>query len=125
MRYILFCGSRTWPSYTAILTEMRTLRTLIGDFTVIEGGARGADTFARIAAEFLDLPFHEELPDYERYSKWTAPKIRNTTMLDMQPEMVIAFLDGYSTGTLDCITKAVNNFRIPTVIRRISDGQEN
>lgn len=122
MRYILFCGSRTWPHYTAVRNEMTRLRARIGDFTVLHGGARGADTYADLSANVLGIPRKEVLPDYKRYSGWTAPRIRNTEMLDMQPEMVIAFLDGYSTGTLDCITKAVNNYRIPTIIRRLTDG---
>lgn len=118
MRYILFCGSRTWPDYIAVREEVRNLRDVIGDFIILHGGARGADTFADLAGVALSMQRHEVLPDYGRYSPWTAPKIRNTTMLDMQPEMVVAFLDGYTGGTLDCIAKAVNNFRIPVVIRR-------
>lgn len=117
MRYVLFCGSRTWPSYPAVRDTMAHLRALIGDFTVLEGGASGADTFARIAAKILGLDWEEVKADWAKYFK-RAGRIRNTEMLELAPEYVVAFWDGKSTGTLDTITKAVNDYRIPTVIRR-------
>lgn len=116
--YILFCGTRTFDSFTAVRDVVAQLRTLLGDFTVLHGGARGADTWAGLAALAFDLPEKEVKPDYERYGRYLAPKIRNTEMLDLSPAYVVAFWDGHSGGTLDTITKAVNHYRIPTLICR-------
>lgn len=117
MRYVLFCGPRTWSNYALVRETMRQMHVLLGSFTVLEGGARGADSFARIAAKVLALDWEEVHADWAKHFK-RAGKIRNTQMLDLAPEYVVAFWDGLSTGTLDTITKAVNHYRIPTLIVR-------
>lgn len=64
---------------------------------IISGGAIGADTLARKAAEKLKIPFEEILPDYQTFGK-TAPLVRNRTIVD-RADMVLAFWDYASNGT--------------------------
>lgn len=118
MNSVLVCGSREWTDYQAILAVTAQLRDLLGDFQLIHGGARGADTFAGVAAGVLGLPEPiVDRPDYARYGRFGAPKKRNTTMLERQPDYVVAFYFG-GGGTADTIHKAVNIFRIPTLVFR-------
>lgn len=76
---------------------------------VIEGCAQGVDRFAEMAAKTLDLKVNH-VPvtpeDRRRYRVKRAPIMRNLRMLDMKPDMVLAFHKGLSPGTLHCITEA-------------------
>lgn len=72
---------------------------------VIHGGARGVDYFAGLWAASRRVPCDVYRPDYTRYSRLYAPKIRNQQMLDDgQPDVVIAFRGG--RGTADMIGRA-------------------
>ena len=68
----------------------------------------------------MHLEVNTERPRYDLYPAWQAPKIRNTTMLQRGPLLVVAFWrEGSRTGgTLDCIDKAVNVFRYPLLLYR-------
>lgn len=113
---VLVCGSRTWPSFVDIRDTLVHLRTLLGPFTVLHGGARGADTYAGLAAKVLDIPVEPPmLPDWS--AGLSAGFARNTAMLERAPAFVIAFTLG-TGGTADTIDKAVNTYRIPTLIYR-------
>lgn len=118
---VLFTGSRDWPNFNRVGYEMLRLRSVIGNYRPIHGGARGVDTFVDVHARrdgFLEPIV--DFPDYTNYGRYAAPKRRNTTMLMRQPILVIAFWWEHSTtgGTLDCIDKAVNTFRIPLLLYR-------
>ena len=114
---ILFTGSRNWPHYLQVLTVMRRLHDLLGPYTAMHGAARGLDTFVGIAAKVLDLPEDPNPANWDLYGK-AAGSLRNTAMLKKKPVVVVAFWHGQSRGTLDCITKAVNVCRIPTLVYR-------
>lgn len=118
---VLFTGSRDWPNFNRVGYVMLQLRRAIGPYLPIHGGARGLDTFIDIHTRRFNWPGPLVVrPDYERYGRFDAPKLRNTSMLMMRPVLVAAFWREGSTtgGTLDCINKAVNAFRIPTLIYR-------
>jgi hypothetical protein len=114
---VLFTGSRNWPFYLPVFEVVQRLQELLGPYTLMHGAARGLDTFAGIAAKISGL---EELPIPAQWNDFgkAAGVMRNTVMLRKKPILVVAFWDGRSTGTLDTITKAVNVYRIPTVIYR-------
>lgn len=118
---VLFTGSRDWPNFNRVGYEMAQLRTIIGVYRPLHGGARGLDTFVQIQSHRMAYP--EPLvvyPDYTRWGRYAAPKARNTTMLQQGPVLVMAFWwEGSKTGgTLDCIDKAVNTFRVPLILYR-------
>ena len=68
---------------------------------LVSGGARGVDTSAEAYARAVGLPFRAFLPDYDRYGK-RAPLIRNESIVRAS-ELVLAFWDGESHGTLDSV----------------------
>ena len=117
---ILFTGSRDWPDFERVYNVMDDLIDVLGPYRVVQGGARGLDTFADVGAKLLGLESHTERPRYDLYGRYAAPMIRNTTMLMMQPVLVVVFWRAGSTtgGTIDCISKAVNVFRIPLLLYR-------
>ena len=70
---------------------------------VIEGGARGADRLARLwaRARGIHVATVDALWDY--YDNGAGP-IRNQAMLQLRPDVVVAFPGG--TGTADMVKRA-------------------
>lgn len=86
---------------------MRLLR-LPPNATIIHGDAAGADKTAAWLAE--DFGFSVEAfpvtdSDWQQYGK-RAGILRNLTMLDTEPDLVLAFWDGKSKGTRHTIEEA-------------------
>lgn len=65
--------------------------------TIISGGAKGADTYAREFAQKHNLKLIEFLPEYDKYGKG-APLVRNKLIVE-NSDCVLAFWDGKSKGT--------------------------
>lgn len=65
--------------------------------TIVSGGARGVDTYAREFAKNHNLNLIEFLPEYEKYGR-RAPLIRNRLIVE-NCDCVLAFWDGKSRGT--------------------------
>jgi hypothetical protein len=101
---VLVCGNRQWTDYELIYTRLSKLPE---GTIVIHGGARGADALAGIAAKVLGLDVDCNPAEWQRYSKAAGP-IRNRTMLDMKPDLVIAFNDPRvnSCGTRNMVHQA-------------------
>lgn len=114
--YVLITGSRRWHSFTVVRNTLKQLRELLGEFTVVQGGARGADLYAALAARVLDLPDPITIPaQWDRYGRAAGP-VRNIEMLEMKPAYVLGFWVHGSVGTLHTLTNAVNKYRIPTLV---------
>lgn len=71
---------------------------------IISGGAKGIDTLAAIYARENNIPLKEFLPEYSKYGR-SAPIIRNKQIVEAA-DMVMAFWDGKSKGTLSSINLA-------------------
>lgn len=56
---------------------------------IIEGGAIGADCFAKEWAERRGVPIHTEDAEWEKFGKAAGP-IRNSKMAQMKPDVVLA-----------------------------------
>lgn len=84
-------GSRTCPPI-----DIEAHLKYIPD-TIVSGGARGADTYAREFAQKHNLTLIEFLPEYDKYGK-VAPLVRNKLIVD-NCDCVLAFWDGKSRGT--------------------------
>jgi hypothetical protein len=72
---------------------------------IIQGGAEGADKLARRWA--LERPWVEDIncpADWNKYGK-KAGILRNQTMLELNPTLVIAFPGGI--GTKDMVTRSI------------------
>ena len=68
---------------------------------IISGGAVGVDSCAERYAYLNNVKIQVFLPDYKRYGR-AAPIIRNKQIVDYA-DIVIAFWDGKSKGTLSVI----------------------
>jgi hypothetical protein len=102
VKLVLVCGSRDW-AYPEIIRR-RLLRLPLG-VEIIHGGARGADQMAAGLARSLGIPERSEVPDWPLHGR-RAGVLRNLKLLDQEPELVIAFWDGRSTGTEHTIEEA-------------------
>lgn len=101
----LICGSRDWTDFSAIVGQVERLPA---DAVVITGRAQGADSMARSAAVTLglwvvDVPV--EKSHWNRYGRSAGHK-RNHLMLDLDPDIVIAFQRDGSPGTQGTIDEA-------------------
>lgn len=100
---VLICGSRDWTDVHPILRELRELPS---DVTVIHGDARGADRLAGSVADGIGLKVISVPAEWNRYGRGAGP-VRNQKMLDMGPDLVVAFPVRGSRGTMDMIRRAL------------------
>ena len=102
---VLVCGDRLWNTYEPIHTRLARLPK---DTVIIHGAARGADTLAWSAAINLGLQVISVPAEWDKHGKKAGP-IRNLKMLDMKPDLVIAFHKDLSRskGTLHTLQNAL------------------
>jgi hypothetical protein len=115
---VLVCGSRDWTAGEIVHVVLSGIWQMHVDtsfndwppnpFTVITGGAKGADSFAAEWAEKqagVDLLVYRA--KWEEHGKAAGP-IRNQRMLEEgKPDCVVAFSDlPVTTGTADMIRRA-------------------
>jgi hypothetical protein len=108
---VLVTGSRTWKDYGRIyrrLAELGNADHGTQMLVVIHGDApNGADALADRAAR--DLGYHVRKYPADWDLGKTAGKDRNGFMLRTeQPQVVLAFWEDESSGTGDCIEKALD-----------------
>lgn len=72
---------------------------------LIEGGATGADALAKSWARLKGVPVATVEADWHRHGKAAGP-LRNGWMLDLKPDLVVAFPEPGSRGTWDAINQA-------------------
>lgn len=99
---VVVCGSRTWTDADRIRSKLRGLPR---GSTVVHGGARGADRLAGELTHAVGLQEKVMLPDWQAEPR-RGGIIRNIAMLDLHPDIVLAFWDGASTGTGHTIAEA-------------------
>jgi len=104
MNKVLVCGDRNWTNYWIIYD---VLSKLDKNIIIIHGNARGADIMAGTIASKLGMKVIPVPAEWEKYGK-AAGVIRNRVMLDMKPNLVIAFHNNIerSKGTKDCVKEA-------------------
>jgi hypothetical protein len=112
-------GSRGWEDPKLIYDIFSKLGARHNQqVTLIHGGASGADTQAAAVADALgwDLP-PADIPNWRPNGVYDpqAGHKRNLAMLNKEPDLVVAFWDGRSRGTLHAIAQA--RWRaIPTLV---------
>ena len=101
MRRLLIAGSRRcWTSPHSIDNAFKTLTGDIGDepFTVVTGGANGADISGEQWADERGYVNEVHNADWDQYGK-RAGYIRNAEMVDSGINFALIFWDGTSKGT--------------------------
>lgn len=101
MMRLCVAGSRNYTDQTRLEQAISGWLTDHGltwaDITLIEGGAPGADSLAKQAAENHHVVVEEHAADWGRYGRMAGP-IRNRRMADCS-DALIAFPLGASRGT--------------------------
>jgi hypothetical protein len=88
---VLICGDREWTDSSLIHDVLEHLKWRYGEaLHVISGGARGADYLADQQCKSLGITFTRVPAQWERYGRAAGP-IRNGVMMNMHPDIVIAF----------------------------------
>lgn len=106
VKRILVCGGRGYSDRATFNRCMEEAKTFFDDrFCIIEGGATGADRFAKDWAFGEGCAIMNFPPNWAFYGNKAAGPMRNKWMLDFgQPELVIAF-PGHN-GTRDMMRQA-------------------
>lgn len=111
---VLVCGSREFSdpfrANLAIIDRIAQLPLC----EVIHGGARGADQMAATAATRMGHPVTMFAADWKTHGK-RAGVIRNLEMLAQRPDLVLAFWNEESVGTMHTLTEAYKR-KIPVEI---------
>lgn len=100
MTRVLVCGGRDFSDWSRLVDVLDDLHANRDFTTLIEGGAKGADTMAYSWAgankvEVLTFP-----ADWERHGRGAGP-IRNRQMLEEgRPDLVVAFPGGRGTASM-------------------------
>ena len=89
MRKILVCGGRFYQDRYGLYETLDVVCEGRPVF-IIQGGATGADMLARDWAIMKGYPCAEVLPNWEFYNNAAGPK-RNSWMLELKPDLVVAF----------------------------------
>lgn len=88
---------------------------------IFSGGAHGVDTLAKQAAQQLQIPLTEYLPDYAHYGK-RAPLVRNQHII-AQADLVLAFWDMSSRGSAYTIAQCIQQ-HIPIKIINLNQREK-
>lgn len=112
---VLVCGGRTFDDRHAVWNALDTLQDQypLHNVTIIEGGANGADRWAREWAQAYGLPVETYEADWNHFGK-AAGILRNQSMIDVgRPNVVIAMPGG--RGTNDMVRRALSYPRIQLI----------
>ena len=109
MYKVLVTGCRDWADEDIVFQSLTALENHHGQIRVVCGDCKtGADKMARdwAASKGYDRDIHVFRADWSR-GRRGGPE-RNQNMVDRGGAVVcLAFWDGKSRGTLDCLTRAV------------------
>lgn len=102
---VIVTGGRNYQDYKAVWRALDFLREQYGIFTVVQGGANGADKFARHWADALRHPSETFAANWGEHGRAAGP-IRNQAMLDAGANLVVAFKGGRGTANMVGIARA-------------------
>jgi hypothetical protein len=109
MPTILVCGDRNWTG-SECMEKVLTKYWNKGYDTIIEGGAKGADLMAKEIGEKIGYKIIEVKAEWNTFGKSAGP-IRNKKMLNMDPDLIIAFHEQirFSKGTKNLLRLSYND----------------
>jgi len=96
---VIVCGGREFADKRALFSSLDAIHAETPISLVIQGEARGADRLASAWAFSRGIPAHGEAAKWNLYGR-TAGGIRNSVMLDLEPDKVIAFSGGPGTANM-------------------------
>jgi hypothetical protein len=102
---VMVCGGRDFDNYDRLANILSDIKGEHPNIELISGGAKGADNLAEQYAQLNNVPIKVIKADWGTHGK-SAGIIRNRELLDLKPNLVIAFWDWVSKGTKDSIEEA-------------------
>src|SRR6478735_7482462 len=100
---VLVCGGRHYDNYGFLSEVLDEIHAATPIELIIEGGQFGAEFLASSWARGHRVPYRSVTPEWARHGKAAGP-IRNGEMLDLAPDLVVAFPGG--RGTADMVRQA-------------------
>lgn len=104
---VLVCGGRNYNNYNEVARVLNNLYIALDkdNLTIIDGGARGADTLANTWAISNGVKTERFFADWSKHGKSAGPR-RNKQMLEEgKPSMIIAFPGGKGTANMVSIAR--------------------
>lgn len=111
---VAIVGSRNFTDFEKLEQEILKRISVEKIEKIVSGGAKGADTLARMFAEKYKIPLVEFKADWAKYGRGAGP-LRNTTIIE-NADIVFAFPSATSKGTRDSIRKAQEMRKIVKII---------
>jgi len=99
---ICICGGRDYNNIKSFVDFMENdfaHRFNLDNITIIQGGARGADTLAKYWAEIRKVPCEEFKAPWHKFGR-KAGMIRNKQMLNSGLDYLVAFEGGAGTNQM-------------------------
>lgn len=96
---VLVCGGRDYDDEARIYAVLDAEASVVPITMIIQGGARGADTLARLWSESRSVDCLSVPANWSKHGRGARP-IRNARMLDYKPDLVIAFPGGIGTANM-------------------------
>lgn len=118
MTKIIVAGGREFTDVDLMKLELNRLWKEIGAFTIVSGGAKGADQLGESVALSASVPVVRYPADWDKYGKSAGYK-RNEAMARVA-DGLIAFWDGESKGTGHMIDIATREGLFPIIVIRYS-----
>jgi hypothetical protein len=107
---MLVTGSRTVTDKDRVFAILDAEMELLDGYgvapVVVQGGARGVDSFARKWALARGYMAETHYPNYQRYGRPRATHVRNQEMVRLGAHVVVAITKDASYGTKSTINKA-------------------
>ncbi len=113
-KYIAVVGSRDFADYEMVTRWLNYTLSGPGAWTIISGGARGADSLAERYAIEHGIEFNLYPADWDTHGR-KAGFVRNTAMA-RACGMVLAFWDMESSGTAHMIQTALRHGKPVTIV---------
>lgn len=116
---LMVCGSRSIVDTVWVFEQIDKLvleqNIPLSELTLVDGGAKGVDTFAAHWANEKNVPIEWYRPDWGRYGRGAGP-VRNKLMVEACDFCLILW-DGKSKGTkndIDLCVKLGKNHKVVT-----------
>ena len=105
MTKVIIAGGREFDDINYMGHALGRVLALKAPYTIISGGARGADQLGEDWAERRMIPVEQFIPNWDTHGK-KAGYLRNADMAD-EGDILVAFWDGESKGTKSMISLAL------------------
>jgi len=113
VKKIIIAGSRSFSNYYLLKERLDQVKKAIGEFEIVSGKAKGADSLGEQYAKENELPIKEFPAKWDEYGK-KAGYLRNEEMAKYADSCIV-FWDGKSKGTEHMIDLA-NKYKLSLAV---------